>query len=121
MSAAATGPLVAAGYPPRLRCSRCEACGLVAFPAERYGCERCGALPDRHRPVELDAVGRVRAAAQVHRHHQPSPPTPFVVLQVDVDGGPSLKGVLCGPGPVAPGGRVTGSLDAGGQFRWVAA
>ena len=23
-------------------------CGLVAFPPERYGCERCGALADDH-------------------------------------------------------------------------
>jgi uncharacterized protein len=109
------------GSPPRLRCSRCEACGLVAFPAERYGCERCGALPAEHRPVDVEAVGTVKAAAEVHRHHQPDPPTPFTVLQVDVDGGPSLKGVLAGSKALAGGDRVVGSLDEGGRFRWRAA
>jgi uncharacterized OB-fold protein len=116
----ALAELVVAGSPPRLRCSRCGACGLVAFPAERYGCERCGTEPDRHEPLELDAVGTARVAAEVHRHHQPQPPTPFVVVQVDVDGGPSLKGVLAGTG-IAAGRRVTGDLTPDGVFRWLAA
>lgn len=105
-----------------LAASRCGACGLVAFPAERYGCERCGALPAEHRAVDLPAAGVVRSFAMVHRHHQPTPPVPFVVCQVDVDvdveggAGPSLKGVLDGS-DVAIGDRVVGHFADEG-FRW---
>jgi uncharacterized OB-fold protein len=81
----------------------------VAFPAERYGCERCGALPAAHEPLDLAARGRVRAFAQVHRHHQPDPPAPFVVVQVDLPEGPSLKAVLADD-EVAVGDPVEGTV-----------
>jgi uncharacterized OB-fold protein len=95
----------------------------VTFPVERYGCERCGALPADHEPVELAAVGRVTSFAEVHRHHQPEPPTPFVVVAVDVDGGPALKGVLVDPSSPARrgievGARVQGHFGPDGAFRW---
>jgi uncharacterized OB-fold protein len=111
-----------------LAASRCGSCGLVAFPAERYGCERCGAPADDHEAVELPANGRIASFAEVHRHHQPEPPTPFVVAAVDVDGGPALKGVLVTDAAGAAsadrldpaiGERVTGRFDANGDFRWV--
>jgi len=92
----------------------------VACPAERYGCERCGAAADRHEATDLLAEGAIASFAEVHRHHQPEPPTPFVVAAVDVDGGPALKGVLVA-GEVAPaiGDRVVGAFEANGDFRWV--
>jgi uncharacterized OB-fold protein len=114
-----------------LATSRCRACGLVAFPAERYGCERCGALPGAHDPLDLPAVGRVTSYAAVHRHHQPEPATPFVVVAVDVDGGPALKGVLVDPEDetvgvgatagmgVGVGDRVHGRFAPDGTFSWV--
>jgi uncharacterized OB-fold protein len=88
----------------------------VAFPVERYGCERCGALPADHEHVDLPARGRVRAYARVHRHHQPDPPAPFVVVQADLANGPSLKAVLVGD-EVAAGDVVEGTvvLDAAGR------
>jgi uncharacterized OB-fold protein len=95
----------------------------VAFPAERYGCERCGAPATDHEPVDLPAVGVVRSFAEVHRHHQPDPPAPFVVVQVDLPSGLSLKGVLAGC-EVEVGDRVEGTIaepDAKGgmaRFRW---
>lgn len=103
-----------------LAASRCRACGLVAVPAERYGCERCGAPPATHDLVDLPAAGRVASFAEVHRHHQPEPPTPFVVAAVEVDGGPVLKGVLVGGDGAAPlvGERVVGRFLADAAFRW---
>jgi uncharacterized OB-fold protein len=104
--------------------SRCRACGLVAVPAERYGCERCGALPAGHDRLDLRAAGRVASFAEVHRHHQPEPTTPFVVAAVEVDGGPVLKGVLLDAEAAVPlgvGDRVEGRFEAAGAFRWVRA
>ena len=108
----------------QLAASRCRSCGLVAVPSERYGCERCGALPAGHDRLDLRAVGRVASFAEVHRHHQPEPPTPFVVAAVEVDGGPVLKGVVLHAETAVPLGvdeRVEGRLVAGGAFRWVRA
>ena len=76
-----------------LRASTCGACELVAFPPERYGCERCGALPEQHEVGLVPSSGRVRRRATVHRHHRPEPATPFVVVEVTLDAGPSLKAV----------------------------
>ncbi|MDH4143816.1 MAG: OB-fold domain-containing protein [Acidimicrobiia bacterium] len=103
--------------------SRCLDCGHLAFPDERYGCERCGALVERHESVTLAPRGVVSAAATVHRHHQPEPATPFVMVTVRLDEGPALKGVLATPAPgtaptpgtdaahLARGRRVEGRLD----------
>lgn len=100
--------------------SRCERCGLVAFPAERYGCERCGAPPADHRRERVATDGVVIARATVHRHHHPEPATPFVVVEVLLDGGPALKALHAGTGPVHIGDRVTGTL-LGERFAFRAA
>ncbi len=73
---------------------RCQDCGRVAFPPDPYGCEQCGATPDRLASVDLAARGRIRAVATVHRHHHPEPATPFTVATVVLDDGPMLKAVL---------------------------
>lgn len=94
--------------------TRCPACGRVATPPEPYGCERCGALVDSLEPLELPASGVVHATATVHRHHRPEPATPFTVVEVVLDGGPALKGVLvAGSDPVAIGDRVRGEVQDG--------
>ena len=114
--AVADHPLLAPG--PALRCSRCPTCALVAFPAERYGCERCGTLPDTMAHVEVAPTGEVRSAALVHRHHDAALPVPFVVVVVALDGGPVLKGVLvAGAEAPAIGVRVHG-VSTGGDFRF---
>jgi uncharacterized OB-fold protein len=92
-------------------------CGLVAFPAERYGCERCGASPADHEAADIPAQGVVRSFALVHRHHQAHLPAPFVVVQVDLPTGLSLKGVLEG-NEVEAGDRVEGLVTPGEHFRW---
>lgn len=99
--------------------SRCGACGLVAFPPERYGCERCGALTADHEPLGLAAAGTVTARATVHRHHQPTPATPFVVVEVALDAGPVLKALFAGATPPPFGARVAGTV-AGDRFVFAA-
>ena len=121
---AGVGPAPAVGRPARLAASRCRACDLVAVPVERYGCERCGALPSDHDRLELRAAGRVASFAEVHRHHQPEPPTPFLVAVVEVDGGPVLKGVVAdgeATRALGTGDRVEGCFEPGGGFRWMRA
>ena len=94
--------------------TRCPGCGRVATPPEPYGCEQCGALVDTLEPVELAASGTVHGTATVHRHHKPEPATPFTVVEVVLDGGPALKGVLAaGSEPVAIGDRVSGVVVDG--------
>jgi uncharacterized OB-fold protein len=102
-----------------LAASRCEVCGRVATPPEPYGCEACGAPTDRLAPLELATTGVVHSQATVHRHHRPAPATPFTVVEVILDGGPALKGVL-DPSvpPVKIGDRVSGSI-LDGMLTWV--
>ena len=102
----------------RLCASCCPGCGLVAFPAERYGCERCGALAANLAAIELAPTGTVTASALVHRHHDAKLPPPFVVVGVTLDAGPALKGVLAqSMEPPRIGARVRGVV-ADGQFRF---
>ena len=104
----------AAGTSSVLRGTRCPACGRVATPPEPYGCEQCGALVDTLEPVELAAAGTVYGTATVHRHHKPEPATPFTVVEVVLDSGPALKGVLAaGSEPVVIGDRVSGVVVDG--------
>ncbi len=99
--------------------SRCGGCALVAFPPERYGCERCGALAAHHEPLNLAATGAVIASATVHRHHHPTPATPFVVVEVALDAGPVLKALFAGSAPPSLGTRVAGVV-AGDRFVFAA-
>ena len=100
--------LMRLGDPPSIVGHRCRRCDRLGFPPDPYGCERCGALPDQLEPVELAAVGTVRALATVHRHHHPRPETPFTVVTVVLDDQVTLKGVLADGDPVAIGSRVEG-------------
>lgn len=109
--------LLKLGDRPTLVGHRCGDCGRRAFPPDPYGCEQCGAEPDRLQPITLEPVGTITALATVHRHHNPWPETPFTVASIVLDDGISLKGVLTGvasattsttdPSP-APGDRVRG-------------
>lgn len=93
-----------------IHASRCGQCDLVAFPPERYGCERCGAPPSEHHAVSLGTDGEVLARATVHRHHRPDPPTPFTVIEILLDDGPALKALYVGEVDAAIGARVTGTV-----------
>ena len=102
--------LLTAGSPPMLKGHHCTACGRVFFPPDPYSCERCGASLDRLEPVDLRAAGTIRAAAQVHRHHHPSPTAPFTVAIIELDDGPVLKSVVLDAGDGDVGARVRGVL-----------
>ena len=105
-----------------LDASSCPTCGLVVVPPEPIGCERCGAPAAELRPTSVASTGMVIAAAVVHEHARPEPPTPFVVVEVRLDDGPVVRSLLRGaePGDVAVGDRVAGQFE-GGRFAFVAA
>lgn len=111
--------LTTSGSQPLLAGHRCEECGRVAFPPDPYGCEACGATVDRLSPVDLPARGRIRALAEVHRHHRPEPPTPFTVATIVLEAGPVLKAVLDQPhGWSRVGAEVIGVVTEGGDLRF---
>jgi uncharacterized OB-fold protein len=95
-----------------LPASRCLRCGLIASPPEPYGCESCGTPAAELERIDVEVAGTVRSHATVHRHHKPEPATPFTVVQVTLDAGPALKGVLSGD-RVAIGDRVRGAVTDG--------
>lgn len=104
---------------PLLAGHRCRLCGRVGFPPDPYGCEGCGALVPDLEPIDLAAVGRIQAVAEVHRHHHPEPPTPFTVATIVLDDGPALKAVLDQPGAWAKvGAAVEGLVDSAGALRF---
>ncbi|MBB5967115.1 Zn-ribbon domain-containing OB-fold protein [Planomonospora venezuelensis] len=101
-----TGP----GGEPVLYGLRCAACDRVSFPRQPYGCEACGSADGL--PCELAATGTVRAAAEVHRHHDPRVPVPFTIVSVLLDDGPLIRGVHAGT--ARAGDRVRARLEPGG-------
>ncbi|MFT5530728.1 MAG: putative OB-fold protein [Candidatus Poriferisodalaceae bacterium] len=76
-----------------------------------FGCEQCGATPDRFSEVKLAARGEIHAFATVHRHHHPRPETPFTVATIVLDDGPTLKAVVVGDTEAIVGARVEGVLE----------
>ncbi|MCS5687343.1 MAG: hypothetical protein NZ659_01005 [Acidimicrobiales bacterium] len=95
--------------PPIILGHQCIGCRRVAFPPDPYGCERCGSPREDLEELVLEAHGTVRAVATVHRHHQPSPATPFTVAVIQLTGGPVIKAIVAGAG-VSVGTEVEGVL-----------
>ena len=95
--------------PPIILGHQCIGCRRVAFPPDPYGCERCGSPREDLEELVLEAHGTVRAVAKVHRHHQPSPATPFTVAVIQLTGGPVIKAIVAGAG-VSVGTEVEGVL-----------
>jgi hypothetical protein len=93
----------------------CKRCKLLTIPGEPFACERCGALREEHVDTECDSAGAVRAIAVVHRHAREQPPTPFTVVEVELDAGPVIRTQLVGPGLESAriGNRVVGTLVEG--------
>jgi len=102
--------LLDAGPPPRLRGHSCPTCGRTFFPPDPFACEKCGTPAGQLTGVTLTAAGRITAAATVHRHHHPSPETPFTVATIELDEGPVLKSVVIGASDADVGARVRGVL-----------
>ena len=86
----------AGGDVPRLRGTRCTACGRASFPPITIGCDSCGAPEDRLQSADLAATGLLHSIATVHRHHG-QPPAPFTVAEVLLEDGPLVRAM------VAPG------------------
>ena len=51
----------------------------------------------------------MHAVATVHRHHRPSPTTPFTVAVIELSGGPVIKAIVAGS-EVGVGAEVEGVL-----------
>jgi len=98
------------GPPLTLRGHRCTGCDRVFFPPDPFACERCGADLDQLEEIALTAEGTIRAAATVHRHHHPTPPTPFTVAVIELDEGPVLKSMVLDASDADVGARVCGVL-----------
>jgi uncharacterized protein len=104
-----------------LEASHCPNCGLLAVPPEPIGCERCGTPVGALTRATATSSGVVIGHAVVYEHAQPQPPTPFVVVAVQLDAGPVVRSLLRGAGPddVAMGDRVEGAVEDG-RFAFVA-
>jgi uncharacterized OB-fold protein len=89
---------------------RCDACGHVAFPRQPYGCEKCGA--EERSEIELDAAGVLASFATVHLHQSKSIPAPFVIGEIELDGGPTIRITLAeaNDSNLAIGARMKGLL-----------
>jgi uncharacterized OB-fold protein len=74
---------------------RCARCGHVAFPRQPYGCEKCGATAAED--VELAAAGTLASFATVHLHQSKSIAAPFVIGEIALDGGPTIRITLVEP------------------------
>ncbi|MFM0055162.1 hypothetical protein PQR64_06025 [Paraburkholderia phytofirmans] len=68
--------------------------GHIGFPPQRYGCQVSGSSGDALQDVLLTGRGRLRAIATVHLHAQPVPAVPFTVVEVALDDGPVVRGLL---------------------------
>jgi uncharacterized OB-fold protein len=75
-----------------LRGGICRDCSRRFFPAQAYGCERCGSI--HLEGVMLPGTGTVAAKAQVHIHKGAPPVAALTVAMIDLDEGPSVRGLL---------------------------
>lgn len=79
---------------PALNGGRCQACGYVFFPPQHYGCEACGAPPEKLEPVSIRGSGTLHSFATVHLHQSKSIETPFTVGVIVLDDGPTTRSLL---------------------------
>jgi uncharacterized OB-fold protein len=93
------------------------ACGHLFFPMQTYGCERCGRDGEALESRSLDARGTLVASARVHRHADKSRPTPFTVVEIRLEAGPTVRSLLAeraeDPEPGAPMHAVLEAVGAG--------
>ena len=91
---------------------RCTTCGHVAFPRQRYGCEKCGASGAALADADLGTNGKLVSYATVHMHQAKNIAAPFVIGEVELDAGPTLRATMVEPKDesLEIGVRVTGRL-----------
>src|SRR5262245_57477895 len=91
---------------------RCSQCGHVAFPRQRYGCEKCGASGTALADIELPTNGKLVSYATVHMHQAKNIAAPFVIVEVELEAGPTLRATMVEPTDESldVGARVAGRL-----------
>ena len=101
---------------PSLNGGICRACGYVFFPPQRYGCESCGAPPEKLEPVQLRGRGRLHSYATVHLHMGTDIKAPFTIGLIVLDDGPAISSTLTNPTDegLAIGDRMKSVLVAAG-------
>jgi uncharacterized OB-fold protein len=101
---------------PFLNGGRCRACGYVFFPPQRYGCEACGAPPEKLDPTQLSGCGRLHSYATVHLYQGKDLEAPFTVGLIVLDDGPAIRSLLTKPtdAGLAIGDRMASVLVAAG-------
>lgn len=95
-----------------LKGMKCRNCGHVTFPAQSYGCEKCGAFGEALEPLDLAARGTLMAFATVNLHMGKDIETPFVVGSLKLDDGPTIRCTLVeqGEAELAHGATMTGRV-----------
>lgn len=80
----------ASGTPP-LKGQKCTVCGHISFPAQPYGCERCGAYGDAIEEMNLAARGTLHSFSRVLRHQGKGIEPPFVIGEIRLSDGPFIR------------------------------
>lgn len=109
------------GGEPALRGVQCAKCGTFAFPAQDYGCIRCGAYGENLQGREIRTNGSLVTFAVVRTH--PSHAVPFTLGDVQLDAGPIVRVQLADETPLTIGLRVRGAVaddERGGHLEFVA-
>jgi uncharacterized protein len=79
---------------PTLNGGYCRACSYVFFPKQSYGCEFCGAPPEKLEPKSLKGEGVLSSFATVNLNQDKGIETPFTVGVIVLDDGPAIRAVL---------------------------
>src|SRR5690348_1452506 len=94
---------------PALLGGKCNACGYVFFPMQRYGCEKCGSTDLAEHAIA--GRGKMLASARVHLYAGKNRQAPFTVVSVRLDDGPIVRTLLEGPDTeIKPGTTLTTTL-----------
>jgi hypothetical protein len=80
------------GDRPVLEGSRCASCHTTFFPALSLGCEVCGST--QLVPIALEATGVLHSVATVHLYQGHDIEAPFAVGEIQLDGGPLIRGTM---------------------------
>jgi hypothetical protein len=72
----------------------CSRCGHLAFPAQHYGCEKCGATGDDLCSKALEAKGKLLAFATVNLHYGKDIDAPYIVGSIELEDGPTVRCTL---------------------------
>jgi uncharacterized OB-fold protein len=90
----------------------CQRCGHVAFPRQSNGCEKCGATDPDLSDEELVCRGTLVSYATVHMHQAKTIAAPFVIGEVKLDRGPTVRATMveATDADLRIGARVVGTL-----------